>query len=151
MDKQKQRHITCECICGVFWLILKIIALVTYTSLSGERCSSCKELSDTIPSLASAALVFLCVTAFLCFVASMDNYNNKCLNGWTIFFWIIQWILNVVLLIVAGAAVNQVDGCCDTNPKNIKDAIEAGNFAVGVCVVLEPIVPIILGCTKHCE
>ena len=149
-QKQKQRHITWECICGVVWLIFKIIVLVAYISLSGQRCLSCKEFSDTIPSLALATLVFSCGTAFLCFVASMNNYNNKCFNGWTIVCWIIEWSLSVILWIVTGAAVNQVDGCCDTNAKNIKDAIKSSNGMVMAFVVLEAFVAMILGCIKCC-
>ena len=120
----------------VIALVFKITALGIYIHFWNTSCLSCEEFSDTIPNLALAALVF----SLAGFIGYMCDDIRPC----SICFLVIEWILNLVLLIVAAPVLNRVDRRCDTNTKNIKESMEAANVITGVFVVGEPVLACIL-------
>lgn len=127
---------------------LKIIALGIYMSFWDTGCLSCEKFTDTIPQLALAALVFFCL-ALLIFVVRILGHDSGdrllLVAGYGCF--VVDWILNVALWIVAAEAIDGVDGCCESNPKHIKGLTGTANVLIGVFVIGEPILLGIRICT----
>ena len=127
-------------------LFFKVAALYWYCC---DWACVCEEF-DTIQSLGVAASVFfgLAMLSFVVFYFALCcNWEEDVLPYLTaaaIGFLLVEWILDLILWIIALSTVNQVDGCCDPKPNNIKSYFGSANAIMGSYVVGEFVVVCLL-------